>query len=64
MAEQEEIREGIDGYPETLEGCIHKAFHDIADKYGLDVDVVAEIIKDYDNFMSFHLERKIVIEEN
>ncbi len=54
----------VNGYPETLEGCVHKAFHNIAEKYGLDVDVVAEVIKDYDDFMSSHLEGKIIIEEN
>lgn len=54
----------MEGYPETLEGCIHAAFHYVADKYGLDVDVVASIIEDYDDFMSPHIDGKIRIEEN
>ena len=54
----------IEGYPETLEGCIHKAFHEIAEKHGMDVAVVSKIINDYDEFMSRYLDRKIIIEEN
>ena len=54
----------VEGYPETLEGCIHKAFHEIAEKYDIDVDLVSEIISEYDNLMSKYLNRRIVIEEN
>lgn len=54
----------VEDYPETLEGCIHKAIHVIAEKEGLDVDVIADIIGEYDDFMSEHLEKKIIIEEN
>ena len=35
-----------------LERIIHQAFHDISEKYDLDVDLVAEIIAEYDDMMS------------
>jgi len=54
----------VEGYPETLEGCIHQTFHVIAEKHKIDVDLIAEIISEYDEIMSTHLDRKIVIEEN
>ena len=31
-----------------LERLIHQTFHDLADKYKLDVDLIAEIIKDFE----------------
>ena len=49
---------------DPLEHLIHQAFHDIADKYGIDVDLVAEIIKEYDQIMSENLEGKAIITEN
>jgi len=49
---------------DPLERLIHQAFHDIADKYGIDVDLVAEIIMEYDQIMSENLESKTIITEN
>ena len=49
---------------DPVERIIHQAFHDIADKYGIDVDLVGEIIKEYDQIMSENLEGKIVITDN
>ena len=43
----------------SVEDIIHGAFHKIADKYDLDVDVVAQIIWDYDQMVSPHLEIKL-----
>ena len=42
----------------SVEDIIHGAFHKIADKYDLDVDVVAQIIWDYDQMVSPQLEIK------
>ena len=42
----------------SVEDIIHGAFHKIADKYDLDVDVVAQIIWDYDQIVSPHLDVK------
>ena len=41
---------------EPMERLIHQTFHDIAEKYEVDVDTVAEIIQEYDDIMSKHLE--------
>ena len=49
---------------DPLERIIHQAFHDIADKYEIDVDLVAHIISEYDDIMSKQLKNKIVIQEN
>lgn len=49
---------------DPLERLIHQAFHDIADKHGIDADLVAEIIKEYDQIMSDSLEGKVIITEN
>ena len=49
---------------DPVERLVHQAFHDIADKYGIDVDLVAEIIKEYDQIMSDNLEGKVIIAEN
>lgn len=49
---------------DPLERLIHQAFHDIADKHGIDVDLVAEVIKEYDEIMGENLEGKAIITEN
>ena len=49
---------------DPMERLIHQAFHDIADKYDIDVDLVAEIISEYDKIMSAELEGKCVVTEN
>ena len=51
-------------FPETMEGVIHQAFHELADKYEIDVDLIAEIISEYDDFMSRHLEATTIIDTN
>ena len=48
----------------SLEEIIHQAFHAIADKYGVDVDLVAEIIAEYDDIMSKQVQANIIVEEN
>lgn len=47
-----------------LECIIHQAFHDIADKLNVDVDLVAEIIKEYDLIMGDKLEGQLLVTEN
>jgi len=47
-----------------LERIIHQAFHDIAKKYNIDVDIVAEIIEEYSDILSKKLEEDIVINLN
>ena len=47
-----------------LEKIVHQAFHDLADKYSIDVDTIAEIISDYDKIVSPQLEAKIIIPKN
>ena len=42
----------------SVEDIVHGAFHKIADKYDLDVDLIAQIILDYDQMVSPHLEIK------
>ena len=32
---------------DPLEKFIHQTLHDLADKYGVDVDTVAQIVSDY-----------------
>lgn len=54
----------VEDYPNTLESVIHKIFHDIADRHNLDVDLVSEIIAEYNDFMSQHLTGKVIINEN
>lgn len=49
---------------DPMERLVHQTFHDIADKYDIDVDLVAEIIKEYDQIMSENLEGKAIITEN
>lgn len=49
---------------DPMERIVHQAFHNIADKHGIDVDLVAEIISEFDDIMGKSLESKIVIEEN
>ncbi len=49
---------------DPVEKLIHQAFHDIADKYKIDVDLVAEIVSEYDEIMSKALEGKAIIHEN
>ena len=49
---------------EPMERIIHQAFHDIADKYDIDVDLVAEIIEEYDELMSRELRGRIIIDVN
>lgn len=49
---------------DPMEQLVHQAFHDIADKHGIDVDLVAEIISEYDEIMSKELEGKAIITEN
>jgi len=49
---------------DPMERIIHQAFHDLADKHGIDVDKIAEIIGDYDDMMSKALEKRLVFSEN
>uniref|UniRef100_A0A6M3IDR1 Uncharacterized protein n=1 Tax=viral metagenome TaxID=1070528 RepID=A0A6M3IDR1_9ZZZZ len=49
---------------DTVEKIIHQAFHTVADKYGIDVDTIASIIKDYNEIVSSQLEGKGIISEN
>ena len=48
----------------SVERLIHQAFHDLADKYEIDVDTIAEIIEEFNDIMSKHLERKIIVNAN
>jgi len=41
-----------------IEDIIHQAFHEIAVRYGIDVDLIAQIIWDYDQMVSPHLDVK------
>ena len=47
-----------------LERLVHQSFHDLADKYGMDVDLIAEIISDYSAMMDNRLEARIIVSEN
>ena len=47
-----------------LEKIVHQAFHDLADKYDINVDTIAKIINDYDRIVSPQLEAKIIIPKN
>ena len=47
-----------------IEKLVHQAFHDLADKYDMDVDLVAEIISDYCEIMGNQLEARIIVSEN
>jgi len=47
-----------------LEYLIHRVFHDLADKYELDVDLVGEVIKEYCEVMEENIRAIIVISEN
>lgn len=49
---------------DPMERIIHQAFHDIADKYDIDVDLVAEIIEEYDNEMSKHIGHRAILHMN
>ena len=49
---------------DPMERLIHQAFHDIADKHRIDVDLVAEVISEYDEIMSAALKGKAIIHEN
>ena len=52
------------GNTDPMERLIHQAFHDIAGKHNIEVDLVAEVIAEYDEIMSRNLEGKAVISEN
>jgi len=47
-----------------LEQLVHQAFHDLADKHNMDVDLIAEIISDYSEMMDNQLEARIIVSEN
>ena len=47
-----------------IERLVHQAFHDLADKYDMDVDLIAEIISDYSAMMDKQLEARIIVSEN
>ena len=47
-----------------IERLVHQAFHDLADKYDLDVDLIAEIISSYSMMMDNRLEARIIVSEN
>lgn len=49
---------------DQLERLIHQTFHDLADKYDLDVDLIAEIITDYCEALEDELEARIMVSEN
>ena len=47
-----------------IERLVHQAFHDLANKYDMDVDLIAEIISDYSEIMDNQLEAQIIVSEN
>ena len=47
-----------------LEEIIHKAFHDIASKFNVDVDLVAQIINEFDEIMSKKLDKRFLISKS
>ena len=47
-----------------LELLVHQTFHEVAYKYGIDPDLVGEIIADYSKLMERQLERRIIVSEN
>ena len=49
---------------EPMEKLIHLTFHQLAVKYQVDVDKIAEIIKSYDEMMSRYLQAKVLIHLN
>ena len=44
-----------------LDVLIHNAFHKIAEKYNLDVDLVSEIIVEYDKIVGSQLNGSVVL---
>ena len=47
-----------------LENLIQGTFRDIADEHGVDVDLVAEIIRVYSEVLEENLPRVIIVSEN
>ena len=47
-----------------IERLVHQTFHDLADKYDMDVDLIGEIISDYCEIMGNQLEARIIVSEN
>lgn len=47
-----------------LQRLVHQSFHEVALKYDIDVDLVAEIIEDYSRTMEKQIEGRIIISEN
>lgn len=48
----------------AIEKIVHQAFHDLASKYKIDVDIIANIIEDYNNMVSPQLKEKLIISNN
>lgn len=47
-----------------LEELVDEAFHKLADKYNLDVDLVGEIIADYTDWVGKELEWHPIVSKN
>ena len=47
-----------------IERIVHQAFHDISDKFDIDVDLVAEIVSEYNEIMSQKIEKKVIVSPN
>jgi len=47
-----------------IEKLVHQTFHDLADKYDMDVDLISEIIGDYYEAIDNQLEGRIIVSEN
>lgn len=43
----------------AIEEIIHRAFHQIADETGLDIDLIAQIIARYDTLVAPYLEHSL-----
>lgn len=49
---------------EPMEKLIHLTFHQLAVKYQIDVDTIAEIIESYDKLMSRYIYARVIIHLN
>ncbi len=64
MGEGVGIMSKIPAEATPLERITHQAFHDIANKFGVDVDLVAEIIEEYTDTMSRKVQANSYFTEN
>lgn len=47
-----------------LEKIVHETFHEVADKYDIDVDLVGQIIEYYSKLMERQIVARIIVSEN